>query len=41
MFFEYSVLIANQPEYLESLTQNVKIAAELQYIQERALKKHN
>ena len=35
MFFEYSALIANQPEYLEPFYQNVKIAAELHYLQKR------
>ena len=34
-YFEYSALIANQPEYLEPFTQNVKIARELQYLQKK------
>lgn len=37
MYFEYSALIANQPEYLEPFSQKVKIATELQYLQKRTL----
>ena len=35
MIFEYSALIASQPEYLEPFYQNVKISAELYYLQKR------
>ena len=37
MYFEYSALIANQPEYLEPFSQKVKIATDLQYLQKRTL----
>lgn len=37
MLFEYTALIASQPEYMEPFTQKVKIAAELRYLQKRAL----
>lgn len=37
MYFEYSALIANQPEYLEPFSRKVKIAADLQYLQKRTL----
>lgn len=35
MILEYSSLIATQPEYLEPFYQNVKISAELYYLQKR------
>ena len=37
MYFEYSALIANQPEYLKPFTENVKIATDLQYLQKRTI----
>ncbi|MCC8172343.1 MAG: TetR/AcrR family transcriptional regulator, partial [Parabacteroides sp.] len=37
MYFEYSALIANQPEYLEPFSQKVKIATDLQYLQKSTL----
>lgn len=37
MYFEYTALIANQPEYLEPFTQHVKIAIDMQYLQKRTL----
>lgn len=37
MLFEYTALIANQPEYLEPFAQNVKIASDIRYLQKRAL----
>lgn len=35
MIFEYSAFITNDPEYLELFYQNVKISAELYYLQKR------
>lgn len=37
LLFEYTALIANQPEYLEPFAQNVKIASDIRYLQKRAL----
>lgn len=37
MIFEYTALIANQPEHLEPFTKSVKIQADMQYLQKRAL----
>lgn len=37
MLFEYTALIANQPEYREPFTKKVRIVAELRYLQQRAL----
>lgn len=37
MVFEYAALIANQPEYLEPFTENVKIEADMHYLQKRTL----
>lgn len=37
MYFEYTALIVNQPEYLEPFTQKVKIEGDLQYLQKRTL----
>lgn len=37
MFFEYTALIVNQPEYLDPFTKKVKIEADLQYLQKRTL----
>lgn len=37
MIFEYTALIANQPEYFEPFTENVKIAVDMQYLQKRTL----
>lgn len=37
MIFEYTALIVNQPEYLEPFTENVKIEADMQYLQKRTL----
>ena len=37
MIFEYTALIANQPEYFEPFTENVKISVDVQYLQRRTL----
>lgn len=37
MIFEYTALIGNQPEYLEPFTENVKIEADMHYLQKKTL----